>query len=466
VILRRFLALLVVLFLFGFSGCETMREMEAQASADRQARVTGNTSGAGNTGGAGTRSTGTSSAAAQRSGSVPGLTAQNMEAAPTIPDGFIRLILNENNGSFSLLYLAEPSSMRYVPLFNSRQPSASYLSVSFNGSVHRLGQSGAFRTRMERVEDYPAFIFESPSLTVTQVFTPIRTVSSEHVNGVMITITMMNTGTSRASIGLRMLIDTDLEDYQRRNRFLTSNRIITSETLIEGDSGERFWISRGQNIALMGSIVNPINPHGPVPDFVHFANWKRFNDTPWRLRYSEGRSFNNLPYSVRDSAVCYYFEPVPLDSGRSITHTIFLTTEDIAWYNVVRLNEIELEENHEPTVPPTVTPAVTPAAPVAVIPAPAAPTPPAASAPAVSAPAVSAPAVATTTNPVFAPTINIASIEEASRIEAEQNNEDPDMVTLLRLQEILNQFIAGELQLNEQDIGNIERAILRLRSRN
>jgi len=372
----------------------------------------------------------------ERSQSASAVSPNDSADAPQTPDGFIRIILNENTGGFSLYYLAQPRAMRYVPLFNSRQPSASYLSISVNGNVHRLGRSGAYRTSLQRIDGNPAFVFESSHITVTQVFTPIKTANSDHANGVMITITAQNTGERRANVGFRLLIDTDLEEEQDEIQFLTSGQILTGETLIEGSSNERFWISRGSNASLMGSIINPFSPDSNVPDFVHIANWKRFNDVPWRLRYYEGRSFNNVPYSIGDSAVCYYFEPSPLDSERSVTYTVILSTEDVAWYNsavrTVRVQtpvEIDTDTNIETEIE---TESETES--VEII--------------------------------SFAPSIDIASIEEAARIEAEQNNEDPEMVTLLRLQEILNQFIAGEIELNERDMAEIESAINRLRDRN
>ncbi|MCL2210541.1 MAG: hypothetical protein FWB95_01315, partial [Treponema sp.] len=251
-------------------------------------------------------------------------------------DGFFRLVLNEKKGSFSLYFLADPVSMRYESLFNSSDPSASYITVYFDSNVYKLGSSKHFKTRLTRIDGAPAIVYESSFLILTQIFTPIRTSSSNVANGVMITLTAENIGTQMSSVGLRMLIDTDLGEGRRQVPFITNTQIISSELLLEGNSEERFWVSRGKNTALMGSIVSPFagedNENGP--DAVHIANWKRLNDTPWKLRYMEGRSFNYIPNSIRDSAVCYYFGPSMLDRGDLLSYKIYLTTEDIAWYNL------------------------------------------------------------------------------------------------------------------------------------
>jgi len=342
------------------------------------------------------------------------IAALNLSASESL-GGYLRLIINERNGSFSLYYLSDPAAMRYEPLFNAGDPTASFLSVSVNGRIHRLGQSGSFKTSYERLNGSPALVFESSFLRVSEIFTPIKTPNSPVVNGVRITVNIENTSGQRSSVGLRMLIDTHLGEARGMVPFITNNQLVEKETLIEGLSGEKFWLSIGSNVTLMGSILNPFNTSKP-PDFVHIANWKRLNDVPWRLRYLEGRSLNNIPYSIGDSAVCYYFEPAMLESNRSFTYTIFLTTEDIAWYS-------------NAMVPP---------------------------------PAVSARKPPRVTE---GPRINITALEESVLAEAAENNEDANTLALLRLQEVLDQFIAGEIQLNEYDLAEIEKSIDKFRNK-
>jgi hypothetical protein len=340
-------------------------------------------------------------------------------------DGFIRLVLNERTGGFLLYYLADPQTMRYEPLFNSNDPMASFLSVYVDGNVYRLGSSRQFTTRIERYKGDPAYIFESPFVKVTQVFTPFKTSSSQTANGVMITIIIRNTASPRSSVGVRMLIDTNLGEGRKKVPFLTNLQVVSSEMLIEGNSDESFWVSRGNKTALMGSIVSPVEGLGKGPDFVHIANWKRLNDSLWILPFSPGRSFNNLPHSVGDSAVCYYFGPEMLDRDKIITYTVFLTTEDLAWYNL----------------------SVTP--------------------PHMKASTASKPA---TQRPVSTPAykresaIDIPAIEAQAKIEAAAKNENADTLTLIKLQEILNQFIDGQILLNERDLKDIEEAIERHRN--
>jgi len=356
------------------------------------------------------------------------------KASLDVPDdGYIRLVLNDRKGCFTLYYLSDPKTMRYEPLFNSNDTSASFLSVLVDDEIYRLGSSKQFKTRIERNKKDMSFIFESSFLKVTQVFSPVRTSGSNMANGVKITMSIQNTGTERSFVGLRMLIDTDLDEGSKTTPILTNTQVVSSELLIEGNSKDRFWISRGKNIALMGSIVNPVDGVGKGPDLVHIANWKRLRDAPWRLQYSKGRSFNNLPYSSGDSAVCYYFGPEMLDHNKVLTYTVFLTTEDTEWYklteppfNMTASIISDKPDSRQPAAMP-VQPKKDPAPPVEEL------------------------------------TIDIPAIEAQAIIEAAVTKENEHVIILTKLQDILNQFIAGEIKINERDLSEIEKFIEKYR---
>jgi len=362
-----------------------------------------------------------------------------------VTNGFVRLILHGRTGRFSLLYLSDTETMLYEPLFNSSDPRASFLSVFVDGKVYRLGDSKIFTAGIERRNGDPALVFESPFLKVSEVFSLVKTPNSPIANGVMITVTVQNSGDKEALVGLRVLIDTQLGEGWGRVPFLTNKRIVAKETLIEGTSGERFWISRGENVSLMGSIINPLDLDGVLPNYVHIANWKRLNDVPWRLRHFEDRSFTNMPYSVMDSAVCYYYEPSPLSSDGTFVYKILLSTEDIEWYNSVEL-PFMLEEIPEevPDAKKEVTLEIK-----EVVEA---------------VEEVIEAAAIEEIKEIPASAIDIFAIEEEAAAEAAENDEDPDMLFLLKLQNLMDQFNAGEIEIDEPDLTEIEKAIERLKS--
>jgi len=359
----------------------------------------------------------------------------NNALASEITNGYLRLILNEASGRYSLYFLSNPNAVRYEPLFSVDDPTTSYASVLADGKVYRLGGK-FFKNKLDKINGVPALVFEGGNITVIQLFTPVKSQNSKYANGVMISYLIRNTGSTESLIGFRILIDTNLSE-KIKNTFLTGEQVVKNETLLEGYSGERFWISRGKNTALMGSIINPVDPNLITPDYIHFANWKRLNDAPWKLKYREKRSFNFPPFSVNDSAVCYYYDQTPLLPGNELNYSIVLSTEDVEWYNSLRV----------PAVSQPVKPAPAPA-PVKAAPPTTAP-----------APAVTARVPEEEKQPVIPGTIDIKQIEMDAYVEAMEKGEDVNAYTLKKYQEILNRFISGEMELNEQDLINLEKAI-------
>ncbi|MCL2271584.1 MAG: hypothetical protein FWC19_02100 [Treponema sp.] len=315
-------------------------------------------------------------------------------------NGNIKLYINEKTGNFSLYYLDNPDTLSYVPLFNAAEPRASYLSVSLDGRVYKLGQSNTFRTRLESESENPVVTYESMNLTITKSFTPVKTSSSQEVNGVKIAITITNTGGKTVSAGLRMLLDTHLGEGKNDNHFVTDRQTITRETLLDGTSGELFWVSKNQNFSLMGSLIDPLNGNAKAPDNVHFANWRRLYNVPWTLSYVSNRSMDNRPYSIQDSAVCYFYNPAQLDAGESFVYAIILSTEDYQGYGLASSDGREVQA--------------------------------------------------------------YAGTDEFTYTLTTSDSND-DLKMMLMLQETLKKFIAGEIYLDAQDLDEIERTINGLR---
>jgi hypothetical protein len=323
-------------------------------------------------------------------------------SAIDINDGNIRLRIDDKTGNYSLFFLTDLEKNRYEPLFYSREPKASYLSVNVNGSIHQLGKSKDFNTVVGTYNEKPAVIYQSSFLTVTEIFTPVRTFSFSASNGIKIDIVLTNTETEDVYAGLRMLIGTNLGEGKNNIPFVTNTQYITDELL-----GELYWISRSHELSLMGTIVYPLDASIKTADYVHFANWKRLNKAQWKLDYVQGRSFNYNPYYNSDSAVCYY-EPNIIEAGGSVTFSIFLTTEDTTWYNIGSDYDFE---SYQPSIQPII----------------------------------------------------ITGFDE--KIQTPEIYSDPDYQLLLRMQDILGKFLAGEIIINEHDLDDIEENINRLNAK-
>jgi hypothetical protein len=285
-------------------------------------------------------------------------------------DGFIRLVLNPVLGRFSLYYLSDPAQRKYEALFMDQDPRTSVLTLSLDNKTYRLGESGEFSIREGGTARQPALIFESATLAVTQEFSFIRTGGSQAANGIKISYHIENKGRRRVQAGLRLLMDTKLGE-SGMTPFVTDNRMIQEEIVFDTKTGfDGYWISgTTEGPALMGSLSAAVDR---VPDSVHIANWKRLNDVPWALEFAQGRKFNNPPYSIRDSAVAYYYEPVRINAGESTSFYLLLATRDTRGFVAFSPSEglpVPLVEE-EPFAPPPVETVVVPAA------APVTPSPP------------------------------------------------------------------------------------------
>jgi hypothetical protein len=343
------------------------------------------------------------------------------------------MIIDEKTGRYSLSFLTDPENEKYSNLF-FRNSNTSFLDINVNGLYYRLGSSRVFKTRVDMENEEPVVVYESSFLTVKASFTPIKTISSPTANGVRVTIKIINREEDEPSVGLRMVLDTSLGEGRKNIPFVTENNNILKEKIIESSSEVKYWISRGKDISLMGSIADPFDETAKMPDYLHFANWKKLSDVPWKAPYHEGRSFNKLPYSIGDSAVSYYWEPSVLEMGGTFTYTVYLTTEDAAWYDPQ--------------------PYAQPARPVSPRPAPLIED-------IIPEIVIEPPVIEEQREQAGQSGYNMALIEKEARETSFSTNEEYDFVILRILQNTLNRFIAGELSLNELDLLQISLAIER-----
>jgi len=364
----------------------------------------------------------------------------SLNAVEITKDRYVRLVLDDNTGSFLLYYLVDPENMTYEPLFNDKDPSASFSAVSVNGRIYRLGEARAFKTKIDTHDGNPVVIYESSSLLVTKTFYPLRTISSPNSNGIRISINIKNKSSEEIVVGYRELIDTHLGEGRGNIPFKTDNLSITRETLVDSISGENYWVSRGQNISLMGNITSPDSGTFKIPDFVHFANWKILNDVSWTAPFFDGRTFSYTHYSIGDSAVGYYYEPQTLGPKESFDYAIFLTTEDTAWYRESGIVNAKAREAEPAAEQPQLLPQVLFEPEQPVIPA----------------------SVPIAKRSSFE---GIQAVIDDAINEAEIYGEDTNKTILKRLQDTLDQFIAGEIELTEQDLLDVEMSIERYGNR-
>jgi len=235
-------------------------------------------------------------------------------------EGRIKLVLHENTGRFSLYYLNDLRRERYEALFVEQDPRTSFITLMADDRTYRLGESTVFRPRIIGDGQRPAIHFESSFMTIIQEFSFIRSSDSALADGIRMDIRIVNNGERQLTAGVRFLLDTKLGESSAEH-FSTDRRDIGAEILLSLEDPDRWWFSKNDETGLMGSISVPGVSR---PDSIQIANWKRLNDVPWKIAHVNGRNFNLLPYSVGDSALCYYFDPVPIARGSERTVSLLL----------------------------------------------------------------------------------------------------------------------------------------------
>ncbi|GMO53390.1 MAG: hypothetical protein Ta2G_11370 [Termitinemataceae bacterium] len=258
----------------------------------------------------------------------------SLSALLDFADGRIKVTIDEKLGRFSLYYMTDVDKKTYEPLFWVKDKRTSFLSVAVDNREYTLGETGTFKTMVRGTDKRPSLSYESPFLSITEEFSFIRSASSGVSNGVRIDITVENWGEDKKSVGVRMLLDTFLGEKTNPN-FRTDVRSVNSELIIDKSTTDQYWVSRNKDYGIMGSIFVP---GVDSPDFLHFANWKRLKDARFEAEYISSRNFSVLPFSGKDSAVCYYMNLKPMKQWEKRTMTILLAAEDQYGFDIPKMS--------------------------------------------------------------------------------------------------------------------------------
>jgi hypothetical protein len=247
----------------------------------------------------------------------------NLKAAE-YTDGRIKLVIDERLGRFSLYYMTDVETRQYEPLLWSKDKRTTFLSAYINGKEYKMGNNSEFKMIIRGEKNKPSLVFESAFFSIVQDFSFIRTASSGVSNGVRIDVRLESWSPRMMEVGARLLVDTFLGEKSVPS-FRTDRRPISSETLIDKTSPDQYWVSRNDRYGLMGSIFVEGTE---APDFLQIANWRRMNAARFKVNYVQGRSFNATPFSVKDSAVCYFLDIKPMNRWDRRMMTVLLAAED------------------------------------------------------------------------------------------------------------------------------------------
>jgi hypothetical protein len=261
----------------------------------------------------------------------------------------IKLVLYENSGVFSIYYLEDPQQGKYIAFLPDKDPRTSFLSISIWNHIYHMGQSADFKERIEKTATGARFIWVSKRLEVIEDFI----IQGDQVKIVLV---LFNISAEDQSVGVRYLFDTYLGE-KGGPHFVTNNGIeINKETTINSPASLAYWVSpleRHKGSGKIGMRVLTSGDDVTPADKIVFANWKRLDESLWNYRTEEMRDFNDLPYSVNDSAVCQYYNPKVLKSGaaRKIVIVIANSSEKDLYFPQIAETEKQTGQESAEQVP-------------------------------------------------------------------------------------------------------------------
>jgi len=240
-----------------------------------------------------------------------------------IDEGRVRLVLHEGIGRFSLYTRSGSTQDTEIPLFVDQDPRTSGISLVVNEKIYKLGDTPDFSEKIEKatMSGIPRFEWESRTLKVVQEFSPVSSPTSTEAAGVHMSIQITNLTRSKLSVGLRMCFDTYLGEENLSHFRSDRHQEIRNELTVSKADMIRYWLSpSSKSPQEIGLKCFTSGADITSPDKIVFANWKRLSDASWDYKTSSNRNFNLMPYSINDSAVCMYYEPVTIipRGGREI----------------------------------------------------------------------------------------------------------------------------------------------------
>ncbi len=225
--------------------------------------------------------------------------------------GNIKLVLDENLGTFSLYDLRNPE--KPVPFIVDTDPRTSGLFIFVDDKVHRMGQGSSFRQTLETRSDGASLVWTSSALRITQDFTFTRSPGASADDGVLMKVKVDNLSNTTQEIGIRLFLDT-LQGEGGGPHFTLAGGIEVSRETTLSRNFPAYWVSGDPS---RGALQVMTNARGiTTPSQVVFANWKRLDSSNW-LYQGRDRNFNYLPYSVNDSAVSQWYDPEPVNAHLS-----------------------------------------------------------------------------------------------------------------------------------------------------
>lgn len=253
--------------------------------------------------------------------------------------GNLKVTLYPEINRFALYYLADPARNKFVPMISNLDPRTTSMKLRISDKVIDLSDTGYFTSELTGSPNEAKITYTSEEIIVVQKFSFVRSHKSQPADGVLIEWTVEYLGMSKVNAGLRFVLDTNMGEGLGIHFSTDVHPRISSEIRLFEDYKDTYLISGDKDSALLVQFSG----EGLIrPESIVFANWKRLDNTIWDYTLMEGRNFNQLPYSVNDSAVAFYWPSKRLATNEKMYANIILGLASSGGFGIVNQTETNI----------------------------------------------------------------------------------------------------------------------------
>lgn len=203
---------------------------------------------------------------------------------------------------------------KYEPLFFLDDPRTSFIVVSIDNRMYRLGISQEYQVSQKRIANGVEIAYQSAVNRITQRITLTAFGGSRVANGFIFEIAVENLSQRDSKVMIKQVLDTWLGEKSGVHFALPNAPSINEELLYERNSLPEYIVCPGDSASIALLLKED-----SVPDSVLLANWKRMSDSKFFYESNLMRGFSLAPYSINDSALALFWNERIVPAGSSIT---------------------------------------------------------------------------------------------------------------------------------------------------
>jgi len=232
----------------------------------------------------------------------------------------IKIIVDRDDLSFNIY---SRYNKLWTPLLSENSGQPVWIDFKAGNSVFHLNQPNIpFTRKINYGKDYIVSTWENNHFKIKHEIS-LANSSKDGFYGLTGIFTITNKQPGSISAGLTLLLDTYLGE--KGSHFYTGDYegIIRKENAFFRPRIPVTWISGDKNTdkpVLFGYIYN----NDRNTDKIIFANYERLKQRLDSFEINNKRDFSQLPFSINDSGVAYFFYPKELNPGESVSYNYSL----------------------------------------------------------------------------------------------------------------------------------------------